>query len=172
MTLKSKDNLEASVNTPVSEKKYSGQYPDMIEFEKPWESTIQVGQGRSYISTNGKPLQSEGFSKCPALVVKNRLTYETALFHIDDIDLSPQQEKTLAQISAEGGLVATFIRGTGSRDLKSRVFDADLKPLGVSTTDDIVVETGRQHWGIVVKPEQREIYVDARSKKKVITFRY
>ena len=54
---------------------YTGQYPNMIEFSKPWTSCIQVGQRYGAIS-NTKPLQSEGFSQCTALILKNNQSLE------------------------------------------------------------------------------------------------
>lgn len=71
-----------------SETSYTGQYPNMSEFEKPWEGCIQVGQGNGKISLDEKPLESEGFSNCVGLILRNKNSLEGALFHIDDIDLS------------------------------------------------------------------------------------
>lgn|SRR3989338_7347545 len=82
----------------ISETLYSGDYPDMIEFRKPWESCIQVGQGRGNISSDGKSLQSEGFGKCCALILKNAKTSESALFHIDDINLNEKQTPIVEQV--------------------------------------------------------------------------
>ncbi len=51
---------------------YIGDYPDMPEFSTPWEvKAVQVGQGSSGRSLNGEALESEGFSKCSALIIKN-----------------------------------------------------------------------------------------------------
>lgn len=72
---------------PLEEHSYTDQYPPDLRFEKPWEGCIQVGQGEGKLSNDGKPLQSEGFSLCSALIIQNIDTQEAALFHIDDIDL-------------------------------------------------------------------------------------
>lgn len=77
--------------TPELEVFYTGYYPDMIEFYKPRETALSVRQGRGSLSKNGKPLQSEGFGTCLGLLLRNRLTLESVLFHIDDIDLNNLQ---------------------------------------------------------------------------------
>lgn len=76
-----------AVKKPQRQVSYTGQYPDMIEFAKPWECCIQVGQGSGKLSLDRKPLQSEGFSKCSGLILKNGANLESALFHVDDFDL-------------------------------------------------------------------------------------
>jgi hypothetical protein len=78
---------EIVLTKPESELSYAGQYPDMTEFEKPWESAIRVNQGSGDVSYDGTPLQSEGFSKCIALLLRNETNLDSAMFHIDDLDL-------------------------------------------------------------------------------------
>lgn len=79
----------------ISEVPYTAQYPDMPEFEKPWEGCIQVGQGQGALSSDKKPLQSEGFAKCAGLILRNESTLEAALFHIDDFGLNGKQTKVV-----------------------------------------------------------------------------
>lgn len=81
-----------------SEVSYTGQYPDMPEFEKPWKGCIQVSQGGGGASSIGKPLQSEGFSKCVAMILKNTKTLESALFHIEDIDMNHKQTRIVDEM--------------------------------------------------------------------------
>lgn len=69
----------------------------MIEFQKPWEGCIQVGQGLGKLSLDGKPLQSDGFSKCSGLVLRNGNTQESALFHVDDFDLGIWQTPVIRE---------------------------------------------------------------------------
>ena len=91
------ESIDDFLKKAVTERKpqrhvsYTGQYPDMIEFQKPWESCIQVGQGSGKLSSDRKPLQSEGFSKCSGLILKNEETLESGLFHIDDLGLGERQ---------------------------------------------------------------------------------
>ena len=200
---------------------YTGQYPDMVEFEKPWETSIQVGQGQGKISKDGKPLQSEGFGKCFGLILRNRSNLESALFHVDDIDLTHKQTPAVDELmrnyvnsldidSAEkdellaaiddithyrcpqnygrmkrddfqlrmkelnsGGIIqARFIRGDSSRDMKNRVVGSLFGYLGIDVMDDLVANTGRQHWAVVYKPNESGIYVDARNHKKVLKFTF
>jgi len=87
------------IYTPAFEEvSYANQYPDLIEFEKPWEKPcIQVGQGFGKISSEGYPLQSEGFTKCSALILRNKSTLESALFHIDEWNLNERQTPIVNQ---------------------------------------------------------------------------
>ena len=205
---------------------YTGQYPDMVEFEKPWETSIQVGQGQGKVSKDGKPLQSEGFSKCFGLILRNSSNLESALFHVDDIDLTHRQtpivdelirnyvdsldldprEKNrllelvsaatrywnpnsfadrgynggerqylkdrMTELNSEETIQACFIRGDDSRDVRSRIVDCPLSYLGVNVVDDLVVNTGRQHWSMVYKPNEARIYIDARNQKRVLKFTF
>jgi len=83
----------------MSEINYVGDYPDMPEFSTPWEvKAVQVGQGSSGRSFNGEALESEGFSKCSALIIKNSGTNESALFHIDELDLGDRQVGTFRTV--------------------------------------------------------------------------
>ncbi len=91
---------EEAVKKPQIQFSYRGQYPGMPEFEKPWEFCIQVGQGRGKLSLDKKPLQSEGFSKCSGLVLKNETSGASALFHIDDFDLRGEQTPVIQDFIA------------------------------------------------------------------------
>ena len=82
------DDIMVEYTPYESEVIYSGQYPDMIEFTNLCETSIQVEQGQGKISKYGEPLQSRGFSKCFGLIIRNQLNLESALFHVDDIDLT------------------------------------------------------------------------------------
>lgn len=79
----------------ISDVAYTGQYPDMPEFEKPWEGCIQVGQGNGRISSDKRPLQSEGFAKCAGLILKSESNLEAALFHIDELGLNHRQTEVV-----------------------------------------------------------------------------
>jgi hypothetical protein len=84
--------LKTSQYTPhIAEVSYTTQYPDWATFGIPSGSYLYVAQAQGGITTSGKPLQSEGFGQCSALILKNRETLESALFHIDDINLNYKQ---------------------------------------------------------------------------------
>src|SRR3989339_926001 len=84
---------------------YSSQYPNGVEFGIPPGGYIYVGQSQGGISPDGQPLQSEGFAQCSALILKNSQTLESALFHIDDINLNYKQTPIVDQ------LVRNYIAG-------------------------------------------------------------
>jgi hypothetical protein len=206
---------------PKSEVSYNDYYPKIIEFEKPWETSIRVGQGKGCISKMGIPFQSEGFSKCFGLILRNRSNLESALFHVDDIDLNHNQtpiieelmknyithlnidytEKNkllgaitdithynyshnyekitrkdfqlrMEQLNSDRTIQACFVRGDESRDIKSRIVGSLLGHLGINVVDDLIINTGKQHWAMVYKPNKSEIYVDAKNQKKVLTFMF
>jgi hypothetical protein len=49
---------------------YTGQYPDIPEFQEPWQHCVTVGQGSGEISSS-KPLISEGFGYWSAFIGRN-----------------------------------------------------------------------------------------------------
>jgi hypothetical protein len=54
-------------------------------------SYIFVGQGEGCLSSDGKPLKSEGFYTCSALIIKNTKSLESALFHLDNYRFNYKQ---------------------------------------------------------------------------------
>lgn len=94
--------MDEIIYTPhLTEVSYRKQYPDMIEFARPWECCIQVGQGCGKISKDGQTLQSEGFSFCSGLILKDKKTLESALFHIDEWDLPDRSCPTLEEFMVD-----------------------------------------------------------------------
>ncbi len=157
----------------VEEFSYTGEHPDMIEFKKPWEVCIQVGQGDGKISLDGKPIESEGFSKCCALILQNKTSPESALFHIDDVDLNGAQELVLQKLSKQGRYDVTFVRGSLSRDLKKRITSSKYFSTNLDVErflEDIEFDTGQQAWEIVYKSEEKRVYLNSQSQKKVFVF--
>lgn len=207
-----------TVKKPQRTVSYTGEYPKMPEFERPWEVCMQVGQGSGKLSLDRRPLQSEGFSKCSGLILKNESTLESALFHIDDIDLGVEQtpvvrqfitdyinsldldqkvktsllsaasdltkrlypkamkreelQKIMEELNRDGVLKAQYIVGSNSGRSKDRIVGSLLGYLGVGLVDDISVDTGNAHWAVVYKPNDQEIFVDARSQKKVFIYSF
>lgn len=101
--VREKPNNESGfvLTTPISETSYTGQYPDMPEFKKPWEGGVhQVGPGGGKLSKDQKPLQSEGFDRGIAMALKNKANGDVALFHIADIDLEGHQEGIVEEFMA------------------------------------------------------------------------
>ncbi|MBS3094288.1 hypothetical protein J4474_01350 [Candidatus Pacearchaeota archaeon] len=77
---------------------YRTQYPNWADFGIPSGSSIYVNQGRGNISSDGKPLRSDGFGQCSALILKNTQTLESALFHLDNIDVEDKQTPIVEQL--------------------------------------------------------------------------
>ena len=82
---------------PIAEVSYSSQDANWVEFGIP-KCCVYVGQAQGGISTDGKPLVSDGFAKCESLVAKNNQTLETALFHIQEWNLSHEQTPFVGQL--------------------------------------------------------------------------
>lgn len=158
-------------NKPLEEYTYD-QYPNMVEFERPWESCIQVAQGNGKLSLDGQALQSEGFSKCCALILQNTNSNEAALFHISDIDLNHRQCEILSQLEPNSTYDGLFIKGAMSRDLKERIIGEQYfsDHVRLNSINDIEFDTDKQHWDIVYKPKERKVYLNSRSQKKILVF--
>lgn len=82
---------KAAHTTPNTSVSYRTQYPDWSEFGLSPNGHIYVAQGTGGISSDGKPIHSDGFAQCSGLIIKNVQTLESALSHIDDIGLKFEQ---------------------------------------------------------------------------------
>lgn len=159
----------------LAEYSYEGQYPEDARFSKPWESCIQVGQGGSKRSVDGKPLQSEGFSQCSALLLQNCATQEAMLFHIDDVDLNSMQIAALNELSP-GDYIARFVRGNRSMNLSERITSSDYftlhftGSLSITVADDLVVNTGGKTWSIVYDPGSHLVSVQSKELRRVLQY--
>lgn len=207
------------IYTPaLQEVSYTEQYPDMMEFTNPWENCEQVGQGGAKVSLEGKPLQSDGFGRCFGLILRNQSNLESALFHVDDTDLTHEQtpavdklmrsyvsslefdgsekevllavitditkyeyptamkreqfQSRMEELNAGGIIQARFVIGDASRDVRGRIVGSLLGYLGVKVVDNLRVNTGEYHWGMVYKPKEAVVLVNARKQKKVLSYTF
>ncbi len=196
---------------------YDGQYPNMEDFIPSWERHIYVHQSYGGISLDHAPLSSEGFSRCSALILKDTTTLESALFHIDNWQLShraqptfeefmrhsiyaltpaPKQAKELLEkakaviyhqaqpatrmkfkeeietLNPQRTVKAQFVFGSESRIVRDLVKRELLDYFAIDVLQDIFVDSGRQHWSVFYNPENSDLFVDARSQKKVLKFRF
>jgi len=81
-----------------SEIPYAGDYPNMLEFNRPYETCIEVGEGKGKISKDGKPLISQGFGECSALILRNHSNLESALFHNNHRRLNKEQIPAIEEL--------------------------------------------------------------------------
>ncbi|MFA6461237.1 MAG: hypothetical protein WCV90_03135 [Candidatus Woesearchaeota archaeon] len=82
----------------LSEVSYTEQNPEIMDFWKQEVGHLYVHQGHGGISDGKMILDSEGFSKCSALLIKNSQTLESALFHIDEWNLNYDQTPVVRQL--------------------------------------------------------------------------
>jgi hypothetical protein len=145
---------------------YAGQYPDIPEFQKPWEHCVRVGQGYGEISTS-RPLISEGFGYCSALIIINLKTDASLLLHLDsdfnfeihDDGRSPlKRERYDVFLQDAGEKLALPVNGVASY-YRSRVVEQITRD-GVSALPSLEVDSDRVHWGLLYRPETREVIVD------------
>ncbi|MFA5987943.1 MAG: hypothetical protein WC797_04840, partial [Candidatus Paceibacterota bacterium] len=78
------------------------------------EKGVYVHQGFAKITTDGTILESEGFSKCSALIIQKDDSQEAFLAHISEWDLNARQYPVLDQLSP-GKYKAVFVVGAISR---------------------------------------------------------
>lgn len=173
------ENNLLNISIPIRTTPYQGDYPQIPEFEKPWETCIQFGQGNAQISKEGVPIQSEGFSKCAALIIQNLDTSEVYGAHIDDWRLNDKQYEKLETLS-KGRYAARFIRGSLSRDLKDIITDRKItyfmekftQGRTLDVLDDIVVNSGNLHWGLVYYPKTQLLSVQVKLSHTVQDFEF
>ena len=196
---------------------------DICNFERPPEGYIYVNQDHGKISQNGQPLASEGFSSCSGLVLRNSRTLESALFHLEGIDMSDNQRPIAAQfvinymmgqglderekqelillihaasrdwnkissdmreyprqvrenlksrmkqLNQDNPIKACFVRGEESLDRKNRISEF-LDYFGITSIEDILIETERSHWHMAYKPKESMILVNSKSQRKILSF--
>lgn len=202
---------------PDAEFPYEGLDPNINEFIPSWERRRYVNQGYGRISTDKAPLYSEGFSQCSALLLKDTTTLETALFHIDNWQLSDRAEVTfeefmkhsiyaltqdqrqaeelcdraksliyqqadpaerlkfqeeMEKLNNSRRVKAQFIFGSQSRMVRNSVSRDVLTHFAINPNKDIFIESGQKHWHVFYNPENSDLFVDARSQKKVLKFRF
>lgn len=81
---------------PIAEHKYEDQYP--AEFPSWDEENLYVHQNCADITTDGRPLRSDGFSKCSGLVLRNRQNLDSVLCHMQEWDLNWEQTPVVARL--------------------------------------------------------------------------
>lgn len=150
---------------------YTGKYPNMIEFKKPWESAIQVGPGSGQVSFSGTPLESDGFTWCAGLLL---LDANFALFHFDELDLRPEYVKPLEQLKGGGQYLGLFIRGSLSRNFRGELESTQyFYRRGVNVkllSDEIMFNSGKAPWNMLFRPLERRVYIDLRAERKMLTY--
>lgn len=85
--------LPTVYTTPLKTFEYQEPFSYAPEFQRFYDLAVQVGQRSGRVSAE-KPLYSDGFSPCAALVVHNTDNKSGALLHLDD-GLSGMTEKQL-----------------------------------------------------------------------------
>jgi hypothetical protein len=154
----------------IEVRKYSGEYPDIPEFQKPWElrELRRVGQGGGEV-TQGEPLISEGFSFCKAGILYDTRYETSALFHFEpDPRFFNKQKERLREVSRGGSTQAIFINGGCSSSMP--YVDELIRPLPIEVVQTLFVPTERVHWGVVYKPQEDRIFVDNRKRKELAIF--
>jgi hypothetical protein len=155
---------------------YTDQYPNIPEFQKPWEYCIIVGQGYGEISAS-KPLISEGFGYCSAVIIISLETNASLLLHLDsdfsweihDDGRSPlKRERYDVFLRETGRKIALPVNGDASYD-RSAVIE-QIKNDGVSVLPALQVNSDRVHWSLLYRPETREVIVDARKTKQTLSY--
>lgn len=148
-----------SIKSQHSSLKYSGDYPNLL-FEKPWESpTLIVNQNNFEITKGEKILFSEGFSKCWALLIKEK-SGSYRLFHIQQrLNWEAFEYLTSSQDIEQAILIS------GSQSV---VQDLDKLSNGTFSMDWIQLNSGSQHWSLAFDPKSRNLYLNSKSLKTLV----
>jgi len=151
-----------------SKEPYEGDFPDTPEFQKPWENCITVARLGGEISLDGKPLIAEDFGECSALVLTDG--EKSALFYIYGVSITNKQTKILNEFiesSSEGTIDGIIISGSLSKPTNIEEL------LAVSAVNIISKkEIDYDYFGVLYKPENKELLIDARTPKELLTFTF
>jgi hypothetical protein len=156
--------------SPESEIPYTGIYPNMDEFRRPFETGIEVGEGKGGISKDGKPLISQGFGECSALILRNHSNLESALFHNNHHRLNREQIPVIEELMKDF-LYSLNISSVERDELVTCMEDivhyADPKNHGVMSRQDFQVRMEElNNEGSI---QARHVYGDNSIKKKNTT---
>lgn len=155
---------------PIQVIDYEGQYPNIPEFQKPWENVVQVGQGRAAISTDRKSLETEGISSCHIGIIGGVGFGESVMVHFEPLTRFEdfiQQQETISKLG-EGSIRAILLTGTQSNSPRDSL-DL-LAKAGIQIQERIAVDTENKHWSVAYRPTENKIFVDQRSQKKLLIF--
>lgn len=153
---------------------------DRIEQLRPVESEgVYVHQGHSAISNDGSILDSEGFSKCSAVIIQSNDTETAFLAHIDEWRMNDKMYDMIKELP-EGKYSATFFVGTISRagadiitNPKISLFPSVFSDGGKRTlkvNPDVHIDSGNHHWGISYDPKLKKAQVVMKKDNKVHEF--
>lgn len=153
---------------------FVGEYLGIDQLRSENEKGVYVNQGYAKNSTDGMILESEGFSKCSALLICNKDSEESYLAHIDDWSLSDDQYEKISELSP-GKYDVVFVSGSISRVDSSTMVDPRItgfmKALKsgdkrkVESVSDVYVNSGDYNWGVSYDPNKNLIKVFTRKDK-------
>lgn len=162
------DGSELVAEAPIA---YLGEYPDLPEFQHPWQYP-QVPSGEGKMSDEGGPLLSAAFTLCRPIILFSRDSAKTCLLHIWGDVLSDTQIRLLDVLGASG---ETFdaVKIRGDRGLPDQIIEsrAFRDRVSIGSAQVIPLATGtRRRFDVLVK--DRTIYCDIRGIKQMYSFMF
>lgn len=156
--------------------------PEQVQIEQlrpDGREGVYVYQGHASISHDGMILDSEGFSKCSAIVIQNSNSDTALLAHIDEWQMNDRMYDMIEELPG-GQYSATFFVGTISRtgvdvvtNPKISRFMSVFSGGGKRTlrvNPEIRVDSGSYHWGLSYDPKLKKAKIVTKIDKMIREF--
>lgn len=140
---------------------------------------VYVHQGYAAISNDGVILDSEGFSKCSAIVIQKNNSDTAFLAHIDEWQMNDRMYDMIKELPG-GQYSATFFVGTIGRagadivtDPKTSRFMSVFSGGGKRTlkvNPDVRVDSGDYHWWLSYDPKLKKAKIVTKMDKMIREF--
>jgi hypothetical protein len=144
---------------------YTGKYPDIPEFQKPWEFPI-VGQGLAGFTEKGS-LVSEGFGNCCAVVLKDVQDTSIGMIHAEPNSRFLFEIEDVLKNKFIGATCIFFIGSQSEYNSDIRIL---LEEYQIKIVKEISLNTGTPHWAVAYNKETNLIYVDNKSGRELQIF--
>ncbi len=96
----------------------------------------------------------------------------TVIYHQAQPATRTRLKEDMERLNHNRTIKAQFLFGSESRIVRDFVKRDLLDYFAIDISKDIFVDSGRYHWGVFYNPENSDLFVDARSQKKVLKFKF
>ncbi len=170
---------EINQTEPVTSHSLKPEHVQIEQLRPEGREGIYVHQGKAAISHDGLILDSEGFSKCSAVVIQDNNSETAFLAHIDEWQMNDKMYNTIEELP-DGQYSATFFVGSISRagsDIVTNpkitrfmsVFSSGGKKI-LKVNPDVNFDSGNYHWGLSYDPKLKKATVVTKKDKMIREF--
>lgn len=170
---------KSQISEPVARYMLNPEHVQIEQLRPDGREGTYVHQGHSAISHDGMILDSEGFSKCSAVVIQDSNSDTAFLAHIDEWQMNDRMYDMIEELPG-GQYSATFFVGTISRTGADIVTNPKLSRFPSVFSDggkrtlkvnpDVRIDSGNYHWGLSYDPKLKKAKIVTKIDKMVKEF--